>query len=176
MTSPSGSTPTEAKAFLDAHPEIEAFDIVLTDANGIGRGKIVRRHELMGIFEGGRHLPISILGLDITGEDVHETGLVWDTGDGDLRAWPIPGTLDIVALMVPHIGAGGTSSIMPMSRRDAMIALAPSGIAQMPGERESGFRFFSDLTRLLPCYRLSLGTDPGEIAGTIADFLARGAS
>ncbi|RWA57867.1 glutamine synthetase family protein [Mesorhizobium sp.] len=93
MTSPSGSTPTEAKAFLEAHPEIEAFDIVLTDANGIGRGKIVRRHELMGIFEGGRHLPISILGLDITGEDVHETGLVWDTGDGDLRAWPIPGTL-----------------------------------------------------------------------------------
>ncbi|RUW42550.1 glutamine synthetase, partial [Mesorhizobium sp. M2A.F.Ca.ET.015.02.1.1] len=92
-TSPSGSTPAEAKAFLDAHPEIEAFDIVLTDANGIGRGKIVRRHELMGIFENGRHLPISILGLDITGEDVHETGLVWDTGDGDLRAWPIPGTL-----------------------------------------------------------------------------------
>ena len=92
-TSPSGSTPAEAKAFLAAHPEIEAFDIVLTDANGIGRGKIVRRHELMGIFENGRHLPISILGLDITGEDVHETGLVWDTGDGDLRAWPIPGTL-----------------------------------------------------------------------------------
>ena len=47
MTSPSGSTLDEAKAFLDAHPEIEAFDIVLTDANGIGRGKIIRRHELM---------------------------------------------------------------------------------------------------------------------------------
>ncbi|MDX8496661.1 glutamine synthetase family protein [Mesorhizobium sp. VK22B] len=92
-TSPSGSTPAEAKAFLDAHPDIEAFDIVLTDANGIGRGKIVRRHELTGIFENGRHMPISILGLDITGEDVHETGLIWDSGDGDLRAWPIPGTL-----------------------------------------------------------------------------------
>jgi glutamine synthetase len=92
-TSPSGSTPAEAKAFLDTHPEIEAFDIVLTDANGIGRGKIVRRHELKSIFEGGRHMPISILGLDITGEDVHDTGLIWDTGDGDLRAWPIPGTL-----------------------------------------------------------------------------------
>src|SRR5690606_4499585 len=34
-----------------------------------------------------------ILGLDIVGEDVHETGLIWDSGDGDLRAWPIPGTL-----------------------------------------------------------------------------------
>ena len=84
---------TKRKQFLDAHPEIEAFDIVLTDANGVGRGKIIRRHELMGLYEGGRHLPISILGLDITGEDVHETGLIWDSGDGDLRGWPIPGTL-----------------------------------------------------------------------------------
>ena len=91
--SPTGSTPEEATAFLAAHPEIEAFDIVLTDANGIGRGKIIRRHELIGLYTGGRHLPISILGLDIVGEDVHETGLIWDQGDGDLRAWPIPGTL-----------------------------------------------------------------------------------
>ena len=93
MTSPSGSSPSEALAFLDAHPEIEAVDIVLTDSNGVGRGKIIRRHELMSLYEGGRHMPISVLGLDITGEDVHETGLIWDSGDGDLRAWPIPGTL-----------------------------------------------------------------------------------
>src|SRR5918995_2741817 len=93
MTSPSGSTIDEAQAFLDAHPDSEAFDILLTDTNGIGRGKIVRRHELLSIYESGRHMPISILGLDITGEDVHETGLIWDCGDGDLRAWPIPGTL-----------------------------------------------------------------------------------
>lgn len=91
--SPSGSTVAEAEAFLAAHPEIEAFDIVLHDANGIGRGKIIRRHELLSFYRNGRHLPISILGLDICGEDVHETGLIWDQGDGDLRAWPIPGTL-----------------------------------------------------------------------------------
>lgn len=93
----------------------------------------------------------------------------------EIAPQPIRGNLDIFALMVPHIRGGETSSITPMSRRDAMIALAPSGIAQMPGERESGFRFFSDLTRLLPCHRLSLGSRPEEIAGTIADFLARGA-
>jgi glutamine synthetase len=93
MNSPSDSTLEEASAFLERHPEIEAFDIVLTDSNGVGRGKIIRRHELAAIYEGGRHMPISILGLDITGEDVHETGLIWDSGDGDLRAWPIPGTL-----------------------------------------------------------------------------------
>ncbi|WP_442772969.1 glutamine synthetase family protein [Paenirhodobacter enshiensis] len=91
--SPSGSTLAEAEDFLARHPEIEAFDIVLTDANGIGRGKIIRRHELTGLYTSGRHLPISIMGLDIVGEDVHETGLIWDQGDGDMRAWPVPGTL-----------------------------------------------------------------------------------
>jgi glutamine synthetase len=91
--SPSGSLAEEAEAFLSAHPEVEAFDLVLFDANGIARGKIIRRHELLPLYRGGRHMPVSILGLDITGEDVHETGLIWDQGDGDMRAWPVPGTL-----------------------------------------------------------------------------------
>lgn len=104
QTSPSGSTPAEAEAFLAAHPEIEAFDIVLHDSNGIGRGKIIRRHELLSIYKNGRHMPISILGLDICGEDVHETGLIWDQGDGDRRAWPIPGTLVPLAGTTPPRG------------------------------------------------------------------------
>lgn len=104
MTSPSGSTVAEAEAFLAAHPEIEAFDIVLHDSNGIGRGKIIRRHELLSVYKSGRHLPISILGLDICGEDVHETGLIWDEGDGDRRAWPIPGTLVALAGTTPPRG------------------------------------------------------------------------
>ena len=93
LTGPAGASLDEPRAFLSAHPDIEAVDIVLTDVNGIGRGKIIRRHELESLFAEGRHMPISILGLDVTGEDVHETGLIWDTGDGDLRAWPVPGTL-----------------------------------------------------------------------------------
>ena len=104
MTSPSGSIIAEAEAFLAAHPEIDAFDIVLTDANGIGRGKIIRRHELLSFYKGGRHLPISILGLDICGEDVHDTGLIWDQGDGDRRAWPIPGTLTALQATTPPRG------------------------------------------------------------------------
>ena len=103
-TSPSGSDPSEAEAFLNTHPLIEAFDIVLHDSNGIGRGKIIRRHELLSIYRNGRHLPISILGLDICGEDVHETGLIWDQGDGDRRAWPIPGTLVALQNTVPPRG------------------------------------------------------------------------
>lgn len=94
--SPSGSALSEAELFLELHPDIEAVDIVLHDGNGVGRGKIIRRHELLSVYKSGRHLPTSILGLDICGEDVDETGLVWDQGDGDLRAWPIPGSLKVV--------------------------------------------------------------------------------
>jgi glutamine synthetase len=93
MTSPSGSSLDEAEDFLARHPDIDAFDLVLVDANGVGRGKIIRRHELEAVYRNGRPFPTSILGLDITGEDVHETGLIWETGDGDMRAWPVPGTL-----------------------------------------------------------------------------------
>lgn len=112
MTSPSGSSPDEAREFLAAHPAVEAIDIVLTDANGIGRGKIVRRHELEAIYKNGRGFPISILGLDITGEDVHETGLIWDSGDGDLKAWPVPGTL------VPIHGTNRAQVLMAMHHLD----------------------------------------------------------
>jgi len=84
---------SEAEAFLAAHPEITAFDLVLIDLNGIARGKIIRRHELLPIFRSGRHLPGSILGLDVTGEDVEDTGLVWSDGDADRRAWPVAGSL-----------------------------------------------------------------------------------
>lgn len=104
MTSPSGSTPEEARRFLDAHPEVEAIDIILTDLNGIGRGKTIRRHELLSLYENGRHLPGSILGLDVVGEDVEDTGLVWSDGDADRRAWPIPGTLTPMTWTHPRRG------------------------------------------------------------------------
>jgi glutamine synthetase len=94
----------EARKFLAAHPEIEAIDLVLIDPNGIGRGKILRRHELLPLFERGRHLPTSILGLDVVGEDVEGTGLVWDVGDADRLAWPIAGTLKPMPWTAPPRG------------------------------------------------------------------------
>ncbi|MCB1382370.1 MAG: glutamine synthetase [Notoacmeibacter sp.] len=96
-SSPTGCTIGEAEEFLAAHPGIEAVDLILTDANGIGRGKIIRRHELPAAFAEGRNLPCSILGLDVCGDDVHETGLTWERGDEDQRAWPVPGTLKPIA-------------------------------------------------------------------------------
>ena len=83
----------EAKKFLDKNPLIKSVDIVLHDVNGVGRGKIIRRHELLKLYESGRQFPLSLLGMDITGEDVPETGLILEQGDGDIKAWPITSSL-----------------------------------------------------------------------------------
>ena len=94
----------EAKNFLKKNPNVESIDIVWHDCNGIGRGKIIRRHELEDLFLNGRKFPLSTLGMDITGEDVPESGLILTTGDGDVSAFPIPGSLKILHNSSPKRG------------------------------------------------------------------------
>jgi glutamine synthetase len=83
----------ELAAFVAAHPDVQAVQIMITDSSGVLRGKSVRTSELGRLFDTGRQVAGSILGLDITGEDVDDTGLVWDTGDADMTARPVAGTL-----------------------------------------------------------------------------------
>ncbi|MBL8790474.1 MAG: glutamine synthetase [Rhizobiales bacterium] len=83
----------EAQAFLDANPDIESVQIVWTDLCGVARGKVLRRDEVVPAWNDGRFFPISALVLDATGQDVPETGLVFDEGDRDLLLWPVSGTL-----------------------------------------------------------------------------------
>ena len=87
--------PREAREFLAAHPEVRSIELFLIDANGVPRGKLLHRDELLAVYESGRPLPSTILGLTINGDDVEETGLVWDVGDIDCRAYPLPGSLTL---------------------------------------------------------------------------------
>lgn len=92
--------PKEAKAFLDAHPGMRFFEILYTGLSGVPRGKRLRRHELMPLYEQGRFLPSSIVVTDITGRDVEETGYIWQEGDADRVGWPVRGRL----AMAPWLG------------------------------------------------------------------------
>ena len=83
----------EAHAFLDANPDITSIHVIWTDICGVARGKILRRDELVPAYKDGRFMPISALVLDVTGQDVPETGLVFDEGDRDMLLWPVPGSL-----------------------------------------------------------------------------------
>lgn len=91
---------SEAKVFLDAHPEMQFFEILYTGLSGVPRGKRLRRHELMPLYEIGRFLPSSMLVTDITGQDVEATGFIWEEGDKDRVGRPVPGRLT----MAPWLG------------------------------------------------------------------------
>ena len=85
--------PQEALAFLALHPDLELYELFIIDPNGMPRGKLLHRDELMAVYESGRPLPSTILSLTLGGDDVEASGLVWEVGDIDCRAYPLPGSL-----------------------------------------------------------------------------------
>ena len=111
-TSPTGAPLSEATDFLAKHPEVQAIDVVMTDCHGIGRGKIIRRHELEALYLSGRAMPSSVFGQDVAGDDVDGTGLVLTDGGGDKSCWPVPGTLG----WLPHTNRG--QILVSMYERD----------------------------------------------------------
>jgi glutamine synthetase len=102
--------PAELVAFLAAHPGVEFLDVFYTNLAGVPRGKRLRSHEFAAAFEQGRYLPGSILVVDITGLDVEESGMVWEDGDADRLAWPVPGTL----APAPWLGADSAEVMLSM--------------------------------------------------------------
>lgn len=83
----------EARTYLEQHPDVQSMHVIWTDICGVARGKILRRDEVVPAWKDGRFMPISALVLDVTGQDVPETGLVFDEGDRDMLMWPVPGSI-----------------------------------------------------------------------------------
>ncbi|QYJ76521.1 glutamine synthetase family protein [Shewanella sp. FJAT-52076] len=87
------ANPQEAIDFLDKHPQVQHVEVFIIDPNGIPRGKLLHRQEVLSMYRHGRPLPSTILGLTVQGDDVEDTGLVWEVGDADCLAFPIEGGL-----------------------------------------------------------------------------------
>lgn len=83
----------EVAAFLQAHPDIEALDLIVPDVNGILRGKRIELSALNKIYTDGVNLPGSVFAADITGDTAEETGLGFEIGDADQICFPVVGSL-----------------------------------------------------------------------------------
>ncbi len=92
----------------------------------------------------------------------------------ELSGRTLAARLKIRAVVIPKIGADVRSTIRPTTQQRAMMALAPTGIFQLPGERTSGAKFFTDLIRRLPCFELALSADPDDVSRTVETFLDGG--
>ncbi|WP_149788977.1 glutamine synthetase family protein [Lutimaribacter pacificus] len=73
-------TPTD---WLRAHPQVRTIRVAASDLNGQPRGKRIPTRFAGKVVEEGTRFPLSALNLDIWGEDIDDSPLVFETGDAD---------------------------------------------------------------------------------------------
>ncbi len=73
--------------WLQENPQFRTLRVAAADLNGQARGKRVPARFADKLVTQGARFPMSVLNLDILGEDIHDSPLVYETGDrdGDLR-------------------------------------------------------------------------------------------
>ena len=70
-------------SWLDDHPEVRNVRCGAADLNGQARGKRVPRRFAEKLEKEGTRFPLSVLNLDIWGEDIDDSPLVFESGDAD---------------------------------------------------------------------------------------------
>jgi len=88
--------------------------IVIPDLNGVARAKRMSPQALPKLMTGDAKMPLSTLNLDIRGNDIEDSPLVFDTGDADGFLRPTPRGL----LPMPWIGPEAAMLPMAMHRED----------------------------------------------------------
>jgi len=83
----------ELEHFLAQHPQIERFDLLLPDINGMLRGVRAGRDEMHRVFETGAYMSASTMLLDSRGELPEGLTIGLGDGDPDFPCMPVSGTL-----------------------------------------------------------------------------------
>lgn len=78
----------QSKDWLSAHPDVKSLRLAASDLNGVARGKRIPASHADKAFGGGLRMPASVLNVDIWGEDIEGSPLVFATGDGDNTLLP----------------------------------------------------------------------------------------
>lgn len=139
----------------------------------VEQGPEITAHAVFRIFKQDSN-GLQRVGLDA--ESVGATELNWH-GKYEFDAMKLkPGAfvnrLPIKAILLPEIARLPRTRIEPISAIHAALALAPSAVFQLPGDTDEGFRFFAELARKLPAFRVRLSEEPAEIADAIGKHLS----
>lgn len=71
------------KNWLRKHPQVRTIRVAAADLNGQARGKRIPARFAEKMATEGTRFPFSVLNLDIWGEDIEDSPLVFETGDAD---------------------------------------------------------------------------------------------
>ncbi|MGB0927064.1 MAG: glutamine synthetase family protein [Pikeienuella sp.] len=81
---PTTDTPlNDTQKWLADRPEIKTLFACVCDLNGTLRGKRVPVEQAEKVIAGGVRMPLSIVAVDVWGEDIEGSKLVFETGDSD---------------------------------------------------------------------------------------------
>lgn len=69
--------------WLRKHPNVRTIRVAAADLNGVPRGKRIPTRFASRVAIEGTRFPFSVLNLDIWGEDIEDSPLVFDSGDRD---------------------------------------------------------------------------------------------
>lgn len=70
-------------SWLADRPDIEVMHVGVCDLNGIMRGKRIPLEQVRRVSDGGIRMPLSIVGVDVWGEDITGNPMVYVSGDTD---------------------------------------------------------------------------------------------
>ena len=71
------------KNWLRKNPQVRTIRVAAADLNGQARGKRIPSRYADKVVEDGTRFPMSVLNLDIWGEDIDDSPLVFESGDRD---------------------------------------------------------------------------------------------
>lgn len=106
--------------WLREHPEVRTIRVAAADLNGVARGKRLPVRNAEMLLREGTKFPYSVLNLDIWGEDVEDSPLVFEIGDPD-------------GLLLPT-----QRGFLPMPWLDAPTALLPLWMFHLDGRPYEG--------------------------------------
>ena len=88
--------------------------------------------------------------------------------------WPdcVVKNLPLRAILLPKITGAADTSVEPCNAREALAALLPSTVGQLPAAGSGDGQRMAALVRQLPAYRLHLGREIGQIPAAIQALLA----
>ena len=69
--------------WLREHPEVRTIRVAAADLNGVARGKRMPARFAEKLLTEGTKFPYSVLNMDIWGEDIEDSPLVFKAGDPD---------------------------------------------------------------------------------------------
>ncbi|AQS47554.1 glutamine synthetase [Thioclava nitratireducens] len=106
--------------WLHDHPDVRTIRVAAADLNGVARGKRLPARFADKVFTEGTRFPYSVMNLDIWGEDVEDSPLVFESGDAD-------------GLLMPT-----ERGFLPMPWLSAPTALLPIWMFHMDGTPYAG--------------------------------------